>query len=229
MKNSLKIGLTLFSVFSCFVACKKIQGDNQGLIAANQQANDFMSTKKGSYWTYGAPDGTVFTRTATGKDSIKLGLTYSYYERKQVGADSTFPDYFGKNSIKYITLVDLTGDKTQYVNFILIEDSAKVGDNWNSTETINYSGANINVAIQSSVQSVGGTLVFGSTTYTNVVQVHSDLKAKLTLSPAYTNCGSLNIWFVKGIGIIKEDADISILGFFSKQYNDSLLSYHIEP
>lgn len=209
--------------------CKKIQGDNQGLIAANQQANDFMSTKKGSYWTYGSPDGTVFTRTATGKDSVKLGLSYSYYERKQVGADSTFPDYFGKNEIKYITLVDLDGNKTNYVNFILIEDSAKVGDNWNSTETITYSGANINVAIQSSVQSTGGTLVFGSTTYNNVVKVHSDLKAKLTFSPAYTNCGSLNIWFVKGIGIIKEDADISILGFFSKQYNDSLLTYHIEP
>jgi hypothetical protein len=51
--------------------------------------------------------------------------------------------------------------------------------------------------------------------------------------PAYVSCGSLEVWFKKGVGIIKDKGNIDVapagVSLVKKDYGDELLDYHIEP
>jgi hypothetical protein len=66
---------------------------------------------------------------------------------------------------------------------------------------------------------------FGDSTYTNVVHVHSDAKATRPIS---LKVGTFDTWFVKGLGVIRAEANINIAGAYTQEHTDSLLSYHIE-
>lgn len=209
-----------------FYSCKK--GANEKLEENNDPVSGYMSTKAGSWWLYGANDGTITRRRATGIDSVMLGRVYNYYETTDTVSLHVTPEYFGKNSDKFLMLVDLDGNQSNYMNVVVQKDSSQVGDSWSNTGDISYSGMKFDLLAEGEVVSINGTMSINGHTYTNVVEVNNVLKAKPILFPTYTNCGTVRMWFQKGIGILKADYDISISSFFSKQYTDSLLDYHIE-
>ncbi|MBL7712915.1 MAG: hypothetical protein JNL13_10635 [Chitinophagaceae bacterium] len=191
-----------------------------------------MSTKKGSWWLYQADDGSVFYRYATGQDSMVAGLTFSYYYRidtTSVMKEQT-PEYFGKNKDLYTTLIDLDGKQKDYITFIVLKDNWHVGQKWDNAETKKISGWNVDMYIESEVKSVSDVLEYNGKTYDSVIHVYSSLKAKSVAMPAYIRCGTLEVWFRKGTGIIREKGDIDILsGLVKKNYADYLLDYYIEP
>ncbi len=41
--------------------------------------------------------------------------------------------------------------------------------------------------------------------------------------------GTLDIWFSKNIGIIRNEADLNALGLYRNKYTDSLINYYIKP
>jgi len=108
-------------------SCKK-EGVNENLDPKNQKPVDFMSTKVGSYWKYGAQDGVAYTRYAREKDTMKNNLKYSYYERQDDSTGTIIPEFFGKNGEYHITLIDLDGLQTTYLNYAFWKDSARKGD-----------------------------------------------------------------------------------------------------
>lgn len=213
------------------VSCTKKDGINQGLDPNNQKPYDYMSTKAGSWWVYGsASDETMFTRYAGGKDSLVNGLKYAYYYRIDTTTKFRTPEYFGKNNDKYVSLIDINGKMETYLTMVILKDNVTLGESWTNTETRMIEGYNVDMLIESQVVNVNGTYNSNGATYTNVTEVFSTLKAKSKLTAAYTYCGTLHVWFVKGIGIIREIGDIDVLdGKVSKKYEDSLMSYHIEP
>lgn len=207
-------------------SCNKRKGDNQDLDPNNQQPNDYMSTQTGSWWLFGADDGKVYKRMATGQDSMKNGLLFSYYESIDTNSHYITPEYFGKNGNKYVSLFDLDGSQSNYITVVLLEDSAQTGDAWSNTQTYQ---SNYDLLVESHVVSTDGTLTLNGETYTNVTHVYNTLFAKPKVTPNYIDCGNINVWFAKGVGLVKEDADISVLGIYNLQHKDSLLAYHIEP
>lgn len=215
------LSLLCFALFSC----NKNDGENQNLDPNNQNKFDFMSTKSGSTWRYGGRDGITFTRYARGKDSVILGATYSYYERKDDNAGSFQPEYFGKNNSSYLTLIDIDGNENNYINYLFWKDGATTGASWDNTGKVSSPIGNVNILIESYVAEDNLTMTISPNTFTKVVHVHSNLKG----GPFNTALGTLDIWFVKGIGIIREEADINILSQYQMQHTDSLLEYHIVP
>ncbi len=208
-------------------ACKK--GDNEKLGGDNVPITGFMSTKPGSYWTYGSNEGSVTIRRATGLDSIKEGRTYSYFETTDTTSHYITPEYFGKNGDLYVMLIDMNGKQEDYFTVVVQKDSAQVGDNWSNTGSITYGGMKFNLLTEGEVVSVGGTLTINGNTFKEVVEIRNKLKGKPVTLPAYVDCGTATMWFAKGIGIIKSDFNISIAGAYKRQYRDSLIDYHIEP
>lgn len=226
-KTLLSRTIILFSSLTCllfFTQCKK-DGINQHLDPSKQTANDYMSTKAGSWWLYGTADGKVYKRQSTGKDTTKNGLAFSYYESIDTNSKYITPEYFGKNGNFYVTLFDLDGAQTDYMTVVIMQDSAVTGSSWSNTET--YKG-NFDLLVESDVVSAGGTLVVNGKTYTDVSQVYSHLKAKPKAVPTYIDCGTINVWFSKGVGLLKQDVNISIFGAYNLQHKDSLMNYHIE-
>lgn len=217
----------LFSAIACllfFAQCKK-EGANQHLDPGKQTANDYMSTKAGSWWLYGTADGTVYIRRATGIDTVKNGLPFSYYESTDTNTKFVTPEYFGKNVNYYVTLFDLDGGQTDYMTVVIMQDSAVAGTSWSNTETYKN---NYDLLVESNVESAGGTLIVNGKSYNDVSQVFSHLKAKPKTLPTYIDCGTINVWFSKGVGLLKQDVNISVFGLYKLQHQDSLMDYHIE-
>src|SRR6188768_4112027 len=141
------VGLCLFA----FAACKKT-GVNQNLDPKNQKPVDFMSTKKGSYWKYATAAGERFTRRAMEKDTVMNGLTFSYYQRSDDTTGSISSEFFGKNGIYHLTLVnmDVDGNDNNYLEYAFWKDSAQKGDSWNNVGTMHTDVvSNVNVLIES--------------------------------------------------------------------------------
>lgn len=220
--------LSLLAAMS-LTACKK--GDNQKLDGDNNPVSDFMSTRADSWWMYGSNEGTVTIRRATGKDSTMLGRIYNYYETTDTTSQYITPEYFGKNQDKFLMLVDmdLNGNKQNYMNVVVQKENPAVGETWSNTGSLSYGGFPFDLLTEGEVKATGGTMVLNGITYTDVTEIENALKFKPKLTPIYAKAGKARMWFAKGIGIIRSDFDISIGSLYSRKYNDSLLSYHIEP
>ena len=145
-------------------SCKK--GANEILDDNNDPVTDYMSTKQGSWWLYGANDGTVTRRVAKGIDSVKLDRTYNYYETIDTITQHITPEYFGKNAGMFLMLVDLDGSETNYMNVVVQKDNPQVGDTWTNTGDISYSGLSFDLLAEGEVMSIGGTMSINGHTYT---------------------------------------------------------------
>lgn len=226
----------LILLFALFVgACTKKNGENKNLDPNKAQAFDIMSTKKGSWWLYAADDGSVFYRYATGRDTLKESLWYKYFYRIDTTSrlKEELPEFFGKNDGKYLSLIDVDGTYRYFITYVILKEGAYQGQKWENTERRKIQGFNLDMYIASEVISVNDVLELNGHRYDSVIHVYNDLKAKLVGTPLYTDCGDLDVWFRKGIGIIKEDGKIDIapvgVSLLSKSYKDYLLEYHIEP
>lgn len=232
---------SLFAAFVVFAAalligsCTKKNGENKNLDPKDTQVFDIMSTKKGSWWLYSADDGSVFYRYATDRDTVKESLTYKYYYRIDTTSrlHEELPEFFGKNAGKYISLIDVDGTYRYFITYVILKDGAYTGMKWDNTERRRIQGVNLDMLIESQVMSVSDELVLNGKKYDSVIHVYNNLKAKLVGSPLYTDCGDLDVWFRKGLGIVKQSGKIDIapagVSLLSKQYSDYLLDYHIEP
>ncbi len=219
----------LVFIFACLLmitsaACKKKTGVNEDLKPDNQKPVDFMSTKAGSYWKYGSRDGIAFTRYARERDTVMNGLTYSYYERQDDGTGTISPEFFGKNGEYHYTLIDLDGNRTSYLPYAYWKDSAKAGDKWDNVGDVYHPATgNVQLQVKSTQISDGLSISIGSQSFTNVIHVHSDL----IVTMISTKIGTFDIWFAKGIGVIREEANIDVISAYTQTHTDSLLSYHI--
>jgi len=208
-------------------SCKK-EGINEDLDPTTQQTFDFMSTKAGSEWQFASRDGITYTRYARGRDTVRNGLTYAYFERLQHPAPTPLkyqPEYFGKNNGRYITLLDVYGDGNTILEYVYWLDSAKNGDKWTNTGNIDVPTlGNTSVLTESEQVESGLTLSWNGQTFKDVIHVQSELKG----SAFNIYVGQVDMWFTREVGIIRQQADINILnGFYTRFFCDSLVGYTI--
>ncbi len=233
---------TKFGIFTILMilaigisSCTKKNGDNKGLNDGDKKPFDIMPTTNGSWWLYKADDGSIFYRYATGRDSFVENLTYDYFYRIDTTSAlrEKIPEFFGKNGDKYISLIDLDGSYTSFITYVILKDNWYKGMSWTNTEQRKLQGWNVQMYIQSNVLNVEEVLTINGKTYDSVVHVYNKLQAKTPFLPTYTNVGTLEVWFKKGIGIIKEKGDIDIspagISLVSKKYGDELLDYYFVP
>lgn len=229
MKLTLKSLLILFVFGFLLSSCKKKVGDNDKIVKPNDKVTDYMSTKSGSWWLYASRDGFVVKRNATGLDSMVMGFKYDYYLTVDTNSQAETPEFFAKNEDKYTMLIDMDGTQSNYIMGIVQKDSTFVGDSWTNTKSMTYSGIPVDLLIEGEVKAINQTLTINGNTFTNVTEVRNTLKAKTVITP-YINCGYVNMWFSKGVGVIKTDFNINIMsGAYTKKHTDSLIQYHIEP
>lgn len=216
-----------------FTACKKKEGDNTKNDPDKQESvAEYMSTKPGSYWYYQSNEGNIHYRTATGLMEVVNGRKYDLYLSYDTNSvmKEEVKNYYAKNENKYLTLIDLDGKQENYLEAIVYQDNSKIGDEWLNTGTVKLSGFNVDVEIYCKVVDNNATKVINGVTYDSVFVTKNTLKARqLPLVPTFVNVGTVDMWFKKGIGILGSNFDISILSLYSRQYNDELIYFHIEP
>jgi hypothetical protein len=227
--NILLAGVLLISLY----ACKKKDGDNDKLDPSkNASIEGYMSTKVGSWWLYSTSEGKILKRMATGTSKEKDGFVYDLY--KMVDTTSVMQeetdDYFAKNENNYLSLVDLDGSQTNYIRAIIYRDGGKVGDQWTNTGEIKYNSITFDVMIESEIIGMNETKVINGVTFDSVCVTKNSLKGKQAiLAPTWVKFGTIELWFRKGVGILKRDMDINILSFYTRDYEDEIIGYHLEP
>ncbi|MCC6185652.1 MAG: hypothetical protein IT256_00720 [Chitinophagaceae bacterium] len=199
MKATIKIA-TLFLFTSFLFACKK-KTIEKVTDNTKRQEMDAFSTKKGSWWLYTAEDGSVFYRYATGETRDLKGLTMEYYYRIDTTSvmKEQIPEYYGKFDGRYLSMIDLDGSSTDYINFVYLKEGYHTGMTWYNEEKEKLQGWNVVLGIDSRVVSDNETIVVNGKVYGNVVHIFNNLKARLTVMPAMVDCGDLEVWYKKGI------------------------------
>ena len=233
MKALYKITSALL-LSSLLFACKKKEVEK---VTDNtkRQEMDAFSTKKGSWCLYNNGDGGVFYRYATGETRDIKGLKMEYFYRIDTTSvmREKIPEYYGKFDGKYLSMIDLDGSAKDYINFIYFKEGLTTGKVWYNEEKEKIQGWSIVMGIDSRIVNDNETIVINGKTYENVIHVFNNLKARLTIMPAMVDCGDLEIWYKKGIGIIKNQGNIKIAPagttLVEKVYSDQILDYHIEP
>jgi hypothetical protein len=221
--------LTLFLMSSCKKKNPERVTDN-----SKRQVMDAFSTNKGTWWLFNAEDGAVFYRYATGETGGIKGLTMEYYYRIDTTSDEKehIPEYYGKFEGKYLSMIDLDGGAKDYINFVYLKENYHTGMEWYNEEKEKIQGWNVVMGIDSKIVNDNETLVINGKIYDSVVHIFNNLKARLTVMPAMVDCGDLEVWYKKGIGLIKNKGNIRIAPagavLVEKVYGDQLLDYHIE-
>lgn len=228
MKVIFKSLLAVFVFGFIFSSCKKKIGDNEKIKEPNESVKTYMSTKEGSWWMYASRDGVVIKRHATGRDSTMMGFIYNLYSTVDTNSLAVTPEFFAKNEDKYTMLIDMDGTQSNYIVGIVQKDSSFVGDSWTNTKSMTYSGIPVDLLIEGEVKAINQTITINGNTFKNVTEVKNVLKAKTAVTP-YVNCGHVNMWFSKGVGVIKTDFNIDIMSIYTRKYVDSLINYHIAP
>lgn len=233
MNNLLKYTTILIFVSSLF-SCKK-KDIEKVTDNTKRQPMDAFSTKKGSWWLYSAEDGSVFYRYSTGETRDLKGLTMEYYYRIDTTSvmKEQIPEYYGKFDGKYLSMIDLDGSAKDYINFVFLKEGSTTGTTWYNEEKEKIQGWNVVLGIDSRVVNDNEIVVINGKVYENVVHVFNNLKARLTVMPAMVDCGDLEIWYKKGIGIIKNKGNIKMapggVTLVEKVYGDQILDYYVEP
>ncbi|RQO31236.1 hypothetical protein DBR32_04505 [Taibaiella sp. KBW10] len=206
-----------------FGSCKKkkiIDPTNEGI-------STYLPTNVNNWWKYLASDGTVFKRYYTGRDTVVDGFNYNLFEQVDVNTGTIVKEFYAKFEGNYYTLLQLDNSGTRYVKAIVLNENPQVGNTWESTGSFTY-GIAIPTKIEGKVTSINGTFTVNNVVVDSVVEVKSVLYGKLNLL-TWTNCGTIIMKFRRGLGIISENYDFNVGGFFSKQYSNYITDYYVQP
>lgn len=226
-----KLSLLALGISLIFASCsKKTEGTNQNLDPdKNTTVTEYMSTNPESWWQFRMEENNTVketTRRPTGNKATIDGFEYDLYHSIDSSTMYITNEYFAKNENYYLTLIDLDGSQSNYVKAIVYKDDGKLGDTWTSTHQMPYSGMNIDIEITSTISGINETKQLHGKSYDSVFVTSSTLRAKSGLIP-WTNCGTVEMWFRRGIGILKTDFNISILSLYNRQTKVELLNYQI--
>jgi hypothetical protein len=233
MKSLLKITIILF-LSNLLLGCKK-KNVEKVIDNTNRQQMDAFSTKKGSWTLLSSDDGSVFYRYATSETRDIKGLKMEYFYRIDTTSvmKEKIPEYYGKFDGKYLSMIDLDGSSKDYINFVYFKEGFTTGMSWYNEEKEIIQGWNLVMGIDSKILNDNESLMVNGKIYDNVIHVFNNLKARLAIMPTMVDCGDLEIWYKKGIGIIKNKGNIKIapagVTLVEKVYSDQILDYHLEP
>lgn len=225
MKKIFPIALAISAIFF-FNACKD-KGDNNPDNPNNQGVGNYLPTAVGNWWLYRASDGTIFRRYYTGRDTMVDNFNYNLFEQIDTNSGTILKEYYARFEGNYYTLLKIDNSGNSLVKAIVLNGDPKVGDNWTNTGSFTYGGINIPVKIEGSVTSISGVDTINGNVITDIIEVSSILYGKL-LPTHYTNCGTIKMRFKKELGIIGEEYNIDVSGFFSKYYSNELINYHLQ-
>lgn len=209
--------------------------DNNIVDSIPQSIDNYLPTTEGSWWLYNSSLGKQFKRESTGLDTFRGGLTMKYFIFTDLAEDDPNPEYFNRfDDNKYFSLFTLDSsivDPT-YIPIIIMKDNPTVGMTWINEGSSSTGGfGTVLVQMSCTVESLTEKVVLDDTTFNNAIKVKGLLKAK-NAATTWVDCGSITFWFVKRVGVVQQDYNVSLslagITLYEKIHLDVLKSYHIE-
>jgi hypothetical protein len=169
----------------------------------------YQPVTKGSFWKYkdSALTGQTTLLTATGNVKTFGGKTYQIMNTETSGQPATETYYYVSKPL-YGMRIDLNGGITGTIDFIYLNDTARVGYTWtDNMGPVNGLGArSIGTMIEKNIsKTVAGK------TYTNVIHTQLNLEYEIPIL-GWTSFAVYDYYVAKGVGIIRIETVSTIAG-----------------
>ncbi|GGH17297.1 hypothetical protein [Mucilaginibacter phyllosphaerae] len=218
--------LLLFPVIAlCLASCKKDAVDyagynvsvNPGNTSTTKTNDSYLPTSKGSSWTYeNNLTGTVESTEAHISGVITPINGQNYYEVRSAtkGKENTFQYYYVKDK-KYKIMATTVQEKVT-VEFFLLDDNLKVGDEWTANMSPNGLVNGVPARTVGKIIESGITKTVLNKTYKNVIHTRLTVQYDFGLGSGFEDYGTYDYYLAKEIGLIQTDAEL--FGFKSSTY-----------
>jgi hypothetical protein len=174
-------------------------------------------------WSYKTLDNrtgmdTNIVTTCTNKDTLILNKTYRMYSNFNVETAQTDTSLFSNVGSDYYELASLS-DQLEPFEMKYLSTNATVGESWTNTLNSTASGANISATIKNTIEAKGGSLMIGTNTYNNLIQVKTEIiNANLQINvPPFgtqnitpTIIQDVHSYFAPKFGLVKRDYKLKI-------------------
>lgn len=192
--------------------------------------DNYLPATAGSWWLYNSTDGNQYKRVATGTDSVKAGLTFEYFTFTNQTSLNQDPEYFnrfdGKNYFTLLTFDSSTTDAT-YIKLLIMKDDPYVGMEWLNEGVTSSDFGEVTMRASCKIESTTDIVETDDSTFTNAIRMKATLEGRTATIPTVP-CGTITFWFVKRIGIVKQDYNIGLpLGLYTNRHIEVLKASHI--
>jgi hypothetical protein len=212
MKN-LKSLLLLFAAsltLTLSTSCSSSSDEPVATTETPSESGSYWPSKVNNVWNYSANGGTsqptkmVSNNNGYFQFENYFGANSSTAVQVDISLKFVDGSYFIKYSNIRINAGNVSGTQTGF-EAIILKDNVEVGATWNSdyNQTTTYTNQNpiqTTVVFKGTIISKGTTLVVGSTTYNDVIQVQIN---QIATSPSTLSITNSDYYFAKNIGLIK--------------------------
>jgi hypothetical protein len=185
----------------------------------------YMSLSAGSNWNFdlinypnASPITTPYLLTATNVDTIIESKTYRIFTNNNGNTkeyynitNNVYNNVIGNDYYTYRTLPPLFGNAK--IATIYLKDNVPTGGVWSQQYNLNVQGLPLTLTITNTIKSKNSTKVVNGVTYTDVIQVSSNLS--LTGVAASALVTDIQYYYAPKIGMIQNDTkiDFNLSGF----------------
>ncbi len=201
--------LAILALSAIVLSCKK-SGSGGGTTA-----DPYMSTTANSTWKYdvitnpGTAGSTsiVDTVTATSTDTTinTTGTARTYRILKHTNGGTS--DYYNRSGNDYYRYQNLAGLNAKVEN-IYLKENAAVGTSWNQNVNLLYMSITVPLTITNSIAGTGLTKVVNGVTYTDVIDVKTDLSSSAL--PAGSITSDIHSYYARKVGLIQGDYKVVV-------------------
>lgn len=192
----LTTGILLF-----FVSCSKDKSAEKQDSGKDTETETFQPVTAGSTWHYKDATGqdAGFTLTATNKDTLVEGKTFTIFDSKPDTSSASTEALFGNSDNDYYIrgVFPVLGDDA----LLYFKDSTAVQTTWTQNITINYPViGKLNCLLTLTLTKVGATEQVNGVTYKNTAGVNFKIEVVLPTGNGPLATGALLV--SRGVGIL---------------------------
>jgi hypothetical protein len=233
MKQLIHIAFFVFVCSSCQKELKPANFNDPGNPTGIPSSTDssWQPFSKDSYWKYRAANspGEITILTSTGITQIFNGKSFNIFNVEKTG-QLPGQAFFSKQDNRYelrniFTRMEMANPRL-YSGFIyLIDNAPSAGDTWEYDAGISSNSQP--AKITGEIYSTTLTATVAGKVYKNVMLVKLKALYKLDAQSGYENYQSYYFYLVRGVGIIKTEAQSTGGGTNSFNITEELIDYKI--
>lgn len=206
MKKAL---LAILGISALLVSCKKSGSDNNTTVQTK-----YMTTTTNSKWTYdvitnpgmAGTTSVIDTITVSSTDTVISTRTYRIVKHTLATNGST-SDYYNISGNDYYRFQNFPASSTKIEN-IYLKDNVDATISWAQTVNAVISGTTLPVTITNSIAAKGVTKVVNGITYTDVIDVKTDISS--TSLPAGSITSNIHSYYAPKVGLIQGDYSVQV-------------------
>jgi hypothetical protein len=231
LSRFLKTSFLLMAV-GALVSCQKeinpLEEENNnepGTGAPVPTGSSYMPYSKGSSWTYQDSAVTNFKTVMVATDVSKTIAGISYKQYDVVEGINDVPVYYGNIKNDYYMLLEAgaANGATIDINMLFLNDKESVGYTW----TKDAGTANgFPARIKGKISAKGITKTWVGKTYKDII--HTSVDLEYNLMGNWMPMGTYQFYCAKGIGLVKTDYSLSMLGQTYTSTASYLVDYTIK-